>query len=123
MSTRNLFTRAALAAALLAAAASVQAATVSECIADVGVAQASILSATTFVNARDQANLSFKADGAVQKLDKAKVADAAQILADMAAKVTALATDEKPKLGAEDAALISGNIATAQACVAQLMTQ
>lgn len=110
-----------VAAALLATSAG--AATVSECITDVQIAKNDINTATTFLNVKDQVGLSGKADSAMQKLDMAKLADASQVLADMAAKVTTLVSAAKPKLGAADAALISADISTAQACVTQLMTQ
>ncbi|MGE5094507.1 MAG: hypothetical protein ACM3SO_05175 [Betaproteobacteria bacterium] len=118
---RNSRITAVVAAALLATSAG--AATVSECITDVQIAKNDINDATTFVSTKDQVGLSGKADSAMQKLDMAKLADASQVLADMAAKVTTLATAAKPKLGAADAALISADISTAQACVTQLMTQ
>ena len=110
-----------VAAALFSGSAG--AATVSECITDVQIVQNDVNAAVTFLNAKDQTGLSGKATSAMQKLDQGKFADASQVLADMAAKVTALATAAKPKLGADEAALISGDIATSQTCVTQLMTQ
>ncbi|HEX4944881.1 MAG TPA: hypothetical protein VFV55_11050 [Usitatibacteraceae bacterium] len=107
----------------LLAAGTVSAATVSECVGDVSVAKADITAATTFVNAKDQTGLAGKADSAMQKLDKGKFADASLILADMAAKVTSLVSATKPKLGAEDGALISADIGVASTCVTQLLTQ
>ena len=99
-----------------------RAATVTECLDDVATARATIAAASTFVNpARDQAGLLGKADSAAAKLDKGKFADAAEVLVQMAAKVIALAWAEKPKLGTEEAAVISAAIAEAQVCVAQLM--
>ena len=110
-----------IATALFTASAS--AATVSECITDVQLAANDITAATTFASARDQVGLLDKANSAAQKLDLGKFGDAALVLADMGSKVTTLATAAKPKLGSDDAALISADIATAQTCVAQLMTQ
>lgn len=110
-----------VAAALFAGSAA--AATVTECITDVQIAKNDINAATTFANVKDQTGLSGKADSAMQKLDLGKFGDAAVVLQDMATKVTTLATAAKPKLGADDAALISADIATAQTCVTQLLTQ
>ena len=117
------YTRIVLAAAAALLAGHATAATVTECIGDVQLAKADILAATTFTNPFDQVNLAGKADGASSKLDKGKFADAAAVLADMASKVASLVGAAKPKLGTTDAAVISADIATAQTCVAQLMTQ
>lgn len=119
--TRKCHTVLLVAAALFSGAAA--AATVTECITDVQLAKNDINAATTFVNAKDRVGLSGKADSAMQKLDTGKFADAALVLSDMSAKVSSLVTAAKPKLGATDGATISADIAAAQTCVSQLMTQ
>ena len=122
--TRSILkTRSVLILAAALAAGSAQAATVSECVAYVGVAQASITAATTFAHAKDQVALLGKADSASLKLDSGKFADAALVLTDMSAKVTELVGAAKPKLDAAEGATISADIAAASACVAQLMSQ
>lgn len=110
-------------AALLIAAGSAGAATVSECIAAVGVAKADIAAATTFEHERDRAGLQGKADSAILKLDQAKFGDAQENLSSMSTKVGELVNAAKPKLGADDGAVISADVAAAQACVTQLQTQ
>jgi hypothetical protein len=115
--------RAILAAAAFAFASAANAATVTECIADAQIIDNDILAATTFVNAKDQVQLAGKVDSVISKLDKAKFADALSDLDAMSKKVASLLEASKPKLGAADAALISADIATAQTCITQLMTQ
>lgn len=116
--------RAAVVLAALMGAGSASAATVTECIADVSVAQATILAATTFVNPqKDQVRLAATADNAISKLDAGKFGDASVKLSDMARKIDELLNASKPKLGAEDGAAISADIAAAQECVTQLMAQ
>lgn len=117
-------TRAALAALFLSFAASAGAEVLTgDCIALVGDARATIEQATTFQNERDRTGLMGKADSAATKIDALKLTDAAEVLNDMAAKVATLAGAAKPKLGVDDAAVITMGINAAQGCVAALATQ
>jgi len=114
---------AAVAVAALFACGPAAAATVSECIADVQIVQDTINAATTFTTLNDQVALANKADDIMQKLDKAKFADALKGLANINDQVAKLVAANKPKLGADDAAAITAEDNTAAACVTQLLKQ
>jgi hypothetical protein len=121
-SNRNFRTALVLAAGLFVAG-SASASTVTECLDDVTITRNAITGAKTFLNANDQNNLAGKADGASQKINKGKFSDASTVLNDMSAKISSLVNAAKPKLGADEGAVISADIATASACVTGLMTQ
>ena len=97
-----------------------QATTISECQALIGVLITDTQAATT-LSAKDEAALLGKAQNASLKLDQAKFADALQKLVDYQNTLNALHSAAKPKIGANDYATLSADVAAAIACVQDLI--
>ena len=70
---------------------------------------------------RTYGSLSSKLEGAFEKLDEGKYEDALGKLQDFADAVTAMRDAPKPKLSADDANLLLGDVNEAIACVEMLL--